>query len=127
MKKEKELSLLFWKRGFISATVTIPKQVFVIGDNVLVSADITNHSSVAVKNTKATIKQTVTYHCSGRKKIEQSVVSKVKKGEIGPGTLFKWNEISLPVPKSVPPSDFGPRCRLFEAEHKFEVSASSFI
>jgi hypothetical protein len=128
--KKKDLSLLFWKRKFISATVAIPKQVFVFGDNVLVSAEITNHGSVAVKNTMAAIKQIVTYRCSGRKKIKQSVVSEVKKGEVDPGTLFKWSEVPLPVPNrrnSVPPSDFGPRCRLFKVEHKLEVSASSIF
>ncbi|CAG0920472.1 unnamed protein product [Notodromas monacha] len=122
LQKDKQLEVLFWKKGHIHATVNLPRRVHVLGETIPITAEIHNQSSVVVKKTDAKLIQTVTFHCSGRKKEETSNVVRIKRGNVLPGTIFQWNNVSMVIPKSIPPSDFGPRCRLFQAQHKFQFT-----
>ncbi|CAG0920474.1 unnamed protein product [Notodromas monacha] len=122
MEAEKKLKMLLIKQGYVSATVTLPRAVYILGEVIPVSASILNQSSVSLGKTKAKLVQTVTFHADSKSKVEKLDLCKVKRGEVAAGTTFEWTKVPVDVPNNAAPSDFGPRCTLFRAEHKLEFS-----
>ncbi|CAG0921079.1 unnamed protein product [Notodromas monacha] len=120
VKKEKKINLTC--DGCISVKVTLPMSKYVLGESIMIFADVLNRGNVAVKKTTASLVQTLIYSDGRGSKSERAVVCKVKRGEIAPGMTYAWVSVPLVIPKTISPSDFGPMCSLFRAEHCVEFT-----
>jgi hypothetical protein len=121
VKKEKHPGGLFGKQGAIVTELTLPKQTYRLGDTITFGAQVTNNSSVAVAKTKARFIQSVTYYAQGRTKEKSTTFVKVKQGPCPAGSVQKWENTPLVVPKTACPSDLGPRCTLIKVAHSIQV------
>ncbi|CAG0920473.1 unnamed protein product [Notodromas monacha] len=117
---EKQLRTLFWKRGQMRVTLELPAHTFLLGEDIRVQAKIINHSSVAVRKSKASVFQLFTWNGCRRTKPEWVQIASVTCGVVAPGEKFHWNNVPLKIPTDIPPSDLGPRCRLFKVLHGFQ-------
>ena len=119
LKKDKKFGVLFWKSKPLTATLTINKQAFVSGENILISGIIDNESDVKIKHCEIKMKKNVVYRARGRSKYDSSTVYEARQPEINKADRAVWNSVPIFVP-CLPPSGLD-GCGIIDVSYFVEV------
>ena len=119
LEKHKTFGMLLWKSKPLTAQITINKQAFVSGENILVSGSIRNESDTKIKNCELKLIRLVNYQARGKTRSDKKVVYKCDQPGISKESEAKWNNIPVFVP-ALPPSDLD-GCSIIHTEYFLEV------
>ncbi|EDW57118.1 arrestin domain-containing protein 17 [Drosophila virilis] len=91
--------------GQIKCRVVLDRGGYVPGENILVTAFISNASNVTIKRTKASLTETIEYLARGKTvQSEKRALAVLVRGKIRPGGKDEWHNDSLYVPP-LPPTN----------------------
>ncbi|XP_046556375.1 arrestin domain-containing protein 3-like isoform X1 [Haliotis rubra] len=113
--KSKTLCCLCCTSGPISATFSIDRQGYVIGEEIIINAEIENLSNKRVKKSKVVLMQEVLYHATTKTKPKTHDYAKLKHGEIKQGDTDYWNAERLVVPPLTP--SFLRGCKIIDVRY----------
>ena len=120
VSKDKTFGVLFWKSKPLTANVSINKQAFVSGENILLSGAIDNQSDVKIKECGVKlIKQTEYRATTGKKRSDTESVYKCPQPAIEKETKTDWSNVSVFVP-CLPPSDLD-GCQIINTKYHLLV------
>ena len=120
VSKDKTFRVLFWKSKPLTANLSINKQAFVSGENILVSGAIDNQSDVVIIECGVKlIKQTEYLAATGMKRIVTDTVYKCRQPAIEKETKTDWSNVSVFVP-CLPPSDLD-GCQIINTKYHLLV------
>ena len=118
-ENHKTFGMLFWKSKPLTAQITINKQAFVSGENILVSGLIKNESNKKIKNCELNIIRLVKYNASGKTKSDMETVFKCDQPGIAKESEAKWQNVPVFVP-ALPPSGLD-GCTIIHTEYLLQV------
>ena len=120
VNKVKTFGVLFWKSKPLTANLSINKQAFVSGENILVSGAIDNQSDVKIKECGVKLIKQTEYHAStGKKRSDIETVHKCTQPAIEKETKADWSNVSVFVP-CLPPSDLD-GCQIINTKYHLLV------
>uniref|UniRef100_A0A0K8TLV3 Putative arrestin domain-containing protein 1 n=1 Tax=Tabanus bromius TaxID=304241 RepID=A0A0K8TLV3_TABBR len=91
--------------GAVKCRVALDRGGYVPGESICVTALIINDSNVTIKQTKATLTETIEYLARGKVvQIEKRDLAVVVRGKVRPGDKDEWHNESLYVPP-LPPTN----------------------
>ncbi|XP_053640537.1 arrestin domain-containing protein 17-like [Cherax quadricarinatus] len=108
--------------GPITLAARIPRQGYVPGEEILVSAEVDNISSRSTRRTRLLLLQVITYIMPNGVKevVEERVVKEVVRGMIPPGESDLWENVALVVPPLVP-ANIHLTCRLLHVKYRLDM------
>ncbi|XP_043646412.1 arrestin domain-containing protein 4 [Drosophila teissieri] len=95
---EHKLGVVCVGGGQIKCRVSLDRGGYVPGENILVTAFISNYSNVSIKRTKASLTETIEYLARGKVvQMEKRELAVLVRGKIRPGAKDEWhNELYVP-------------------------------
>ncbi|XP_060080802.1 arrestin domain-containing protein 3-like [Ylistrum balloti] len=121
MQDTKTGCCLCCKTGPVSCMMCLDKQGYVCGENINISAEITNNGSSLIRKTTVQLLMNTTFKAYGSSTHDRKVISTVSHGTIGPGESDIWNGDVLPVLSTPPSYLYG--CSLIDIQYSCELVA----
>ena len=118
-ENHKTFGMLFWKSKPLTAQITINKQAFVSGENILVSGLIRNESDTKIKNCELKLIRLVRYKARGKTRSDKRTVYKCDQPGIDKESEAKWQNVPVFVP-ALPPSGLD-GCSIIHTDYFLEV------
>lgn len=107
--------------GSIRCKVILDRGGYVPGENILVSAQVFNNSSMTIQLTKAALTETIKYLVRGKViQVEKRELAVVAKNKIRPHGIDEWKNECLYVPP-LPPTNLS-GCHLIRIQYDVFVS-----
>lgn len=119
LENHKTFGILFWKSKPLSAQITINKQAFVSGENILVSGFIKNESDTKITHCDLKLIKSVQYHARGKTRSDRQTVYKCSQPGIDKESDATWQNLPVFVP-SLPPSGLD-GCNIIHTNYLLEV------
>ena len=119
LENHKKFGMLFWKSKPLTAQISINKQAFVSGENILVSGLIENESDTKITHCDLKLIKLVQYHARGKTRSDKQTVYKCSQPGIDKESKANWRNVSVFVP-SIPPSLLD-GCSIIDIKYFLEI------
>lgn len=107
--------------GIVKCRVALDRGGYVPGENIIISALISNGSKVSIKSTKAALTETIQYLARGKVvQVEKRELGVISRGKIRSGQKDEWVNEMLYVPPLPPTNLKG--CHLIKIQYDVFVS-----
>lgn len=112
--------------GIVKCRVALDRGGYVPGENIIISALISNGSKVTIKSTKAALTETIQYLARGKVvQTEKRELAAVSRRKIRPGQKDEWVNEMLYVPPLPPTNLKG--CHLIKIQYDVFVRISKLL